>query len=101
MLAKALAAGLCMLILLVGIEATFAAVEFLRPAGQMIALLLYPGTALVLAAGNNRLDDLGFWAMALLINWLVYALIAFAWLYVPAQRRTRPTSRMPEAGSPH
>lgn len=90
--------GLSVLIIAVATQAIFAAVAVLRPVGRMLAWLLYPGTASVSAMGNNRMDDLEFWASALFVNWLLYTLIAFGWLSANARRKAGRHIAGPPAG---
>jgi hypothetical protein len=84
---RALGIGACAVLILIVIEASFAVIDVLRPVGQAIALLLYPGTALVIVTGNHRLDDLGFWSLALAINWIIYSSIAFTVLLLAQRQR--------------
>jgi hypothetical protein len=86
---KSLSIGASVTAGLILVEFLFAEVAALRHAGEEIALLLYPGTALMLALGNNRMDDVGFWGVAMIVNWLLYSSVCFLVLWLIDRRNVR------------
>lgn len=86
---RSMSIGACVMAGLIIVEFLFTQVATLRQAGEEIAIFLYPGTALVLALGNNRIDDIDFWGMALIINWLLYSGVCFIVLWLIDRRNFR------------
>ena len=74
---RSLSIGAYIMAALIIVEFVFTEVAALRQAGEKIAIFLYPGTALILALGNNRLDDVDFWGMAMIVNWFFYSSACF------------------------
>jgi hypothetical protein len=73
---------------LILVEILFARSAGLRRISEEVALLLTPGMALVQALGNNRIDDIDFWAVAITVDWLLYSSVCSLVLGLIERRKT-------------
>ena len=79
---RSLSIGASLVAGLIVVELLFAQVAALQQVGEEIALLLTPGMALVQALGNNRIDDVDFWVVAMSVDWLLYSSVCFLVLWL-------------------
>ena len=87
---KSLSIGAYATVALVAAEFLLTRSGALRGAAEGLAIVLVPGMALIQAFGANRIDDVGFWGAAMIVNWLLYSCICFLMLWLINRLRVRP-----------